>query len=617
MRDSAFQIKDPGQEQGLFAARVVAAGVLILFAFGGLIARLVYLQVLNHQHFATLSEGNRVRIESIAPTRGLIFDRDGVLLAENVPSYQLELIPEQVEDMEGTLERLRELVSVRESDLERFRGLLERQRRFEPVPLRRQLSDEEVARFSVHRHEFPGVDIQARLARRYPLGELTAHATGYLGAITRPELERLDPSEYSGASVVGKTGLEATYEELLHGRTGSRRVETNAQGRRLRVLETADQPVPGADLILTLDADIQAAADKAMAGRRGAVVAIDPRTGGVLALVSKPAFDPNRFIGGIDRETYARLANDPREPLFNRAVRGRYPPGSTVKPFLGLAGLVENLINPDETVKCKGKFELPGQSRPYRDWKSHGDTDLGAAIAESCDVYFYKLALELRIDRMHDILTSFGMGRHTGIDLPGERSGLIPSREWKRQTRGLPWYPGETVITGIGQGFTLVTPIQLAHATAMLAGRGEGRRPHMLKSVRSASTGQVREAETESVSPLESATPEQWQRIIDGMERVVHGDKGTARHLGFNLDFRMAGKTGTAQVFTLGEDQEYKEEELAETLRDHALFIGFAPVETPRVAVAVIVEHGGSGSSTAGPVARRIIEAALAELEGQ
>lgn len=612
-------LRDKAGEGRVVRRRLLVASVGAFLLVGLLAGRIAMLQVAGYQHYASLSQENRVRIAPVEPTRGLIFDRDGRLLAENVPAFRLTVIPEQVADMDTLLERLQAIVELSATDLERFAELRERQRRFQEIPLKLRLTQEEVARLAVNRHRFPGVEVKSHLTRFYPFGATGAHAIGYVGRISEQELRQVDASEYRGSSVIGKSGVERFYEEQLHGRMGLDRIETNALGRALRTLER-DAPVPGEDLHLTLDIELQRAAEVALGEHSGAVVALDPRDGAVLALASQPSFDPNLFVTGISLEAFRRLQEQPRTPLFNRALRGRYPPGSVIKPFLGLAGVASGTVDPDEEFVCRGLFRLPNVSRPWRDWKrgGHGEIELTEAIAQSCDIYFYDLAYEMGIDAMHEWMTGFGFGRPSGIDLPGERTGVMPSREWKRTHRGEPWYHGETINTGIGQGYMLATPVQLATSTAMLANRGRPVRPHLV----AASEGPEDDAPQALappepvISPLDLENPAPWQEAIDGMAEVVHGRRGTARAVGLDVPYRMAGKTGTAQVFGLAQDEEYEEDEIPRELRDHALFIAFAPLEAPRVAVAVIAEHGGSGSGTAAPIARRVIDAWLDQKGG-
>ncbi|MGD9388404.1 MAG: penicillin-binding protein 2 [Gammaproteobacteria bacterium] len=613
---SIHRLKDHWREQRMFLGRVIAAAVVVALLAGLVMYRLVDLQVVKFEHFSRLSQGNRVRLEAVPPVRGLLFDRAGRALAENRPSYQLELIPEQVEDLEQTLAELQGLGLVRAEDLPRIRGQIRSQRRFEPTVLRARLSDEEAGRFAVHRPRFPGVDIQARLARQYPLGAVAAHAIGYVGAVSEADLQRLDSANYAGTAQTGKIGAERAWEDVLHGTTGVRQLLVNAQGRTLQELERTDA-TPGRDVHLTLDLELQALAEEQLGDRRGAVVALDPRNGHVLALASTPAFDPNLFSMGISSVRYRELQGDRDQPLFNRALRGQYPPGSTIKPMLALGGLHYGLTTPSDTVYCPGWFSLPNHSHRYRDWKreGHGTVDLEDSVAQSCDVYFYRLAVTLGIDRMHDFLALFGLGIPTGIDIPGERDGLLPSREWKRtafrQPQDQVWFPGETVITGIGQGYMLATPLQLAQATAILATRGRGYRPTLLAAIEDPVTGVREESEPLALPPLE-LNPAQVEEAIDAMIAVVHGERGTARAIGLDSPWTIAGKTGTAQVVGIAQGEEYDEEETEERHRPHALFIAFAPAENPRIALSVLVENGASGSTAAAPVARALIDNWLA-----
>jgi penicillin-binding protein 2 len=601
----------------LFESRLITNRAILLLVLGGilltiLLFRLLYLQVVSHEHFTTLSEDNRVKLQPLPPNRGLIFDRNGILLAENLPSYRLEITPEQVDDMSTTLSALEDIIEVRDIDRNRFEKLRRRKPRFEAIPLRFHLNDEEVARFSVNRHRFPGVDITAGLARHYPHGPLAVHALGYVGRIDEKALKTLDSSNYRGTTHVGKNGIEKTYEELLHGKVGLQQVEITAQGRIIRVLNSTP-PVSGHNLYLTLDSRVQAVAEQAFDDYSGTAIAIDPNNGDILAFVSLPTYDPNPFVNGIDYDDYAALRNNDREPLFNRALRGQYPPGSTVKPFMGLAGLEAGVTGSHSKTYCPGFYMLPGKDRKYRDWKrtGHGTVDLNIAITQSCDVYFYDLAQSLGIDRIHDYLQNFGFGKATGIDIQGELSGLLPSREWKRSHRDLPWFPGETIITGIGQGFFLVTPIQLATATAALANGGRMLQPKIVHADQDAESDDLIPHQPQLQKTITINEQQHWDQVIAAMTDVVHSARGTARRIGTDSPYRIAGKTGTAQVFGLKEEEKYDAEAIAEKLRDHALFIAFAPIDKPRIAVAVIVENGGGGGSVAAPIARKIMDAYL------
>ena len=605
---------DSSRESFLISMRAVGAALIVGLLTLLLVGRLVHLQIFKHQHFTTLSENNRVKIVPIAPTRGLIFDRRGEILAQNLPAYSLEVVPEAVEDLDALIAELRGIIEITGEDEEAFFAALARKRRFERVPLRLRLEDREVARFSVNRHRFPGVDVGARLIRSYPLGELGVHLVGYVGRINKRELDRIDRADYRGTSHIGKTGVEASYEDWLHGTVGYQRVETNAQGRILRVLERHD-PVPGGNLYLGMDARLQRTAEAALGDENGAIVALEPMTGAVLAMASSPGVDPNLFASGIDVETYRALQRSPDRPLFNRAVNGQYPPGSTIKPFVGLAGLERGIGHARGKTWCPGWFTLPGRKHRYRDWKKYGHGRIGLhdAIVQSCDVYFYELALATGIDRMHEYLSSFGFGERTGIKLGGESRGLVPSRAWKRNARGEPWFPGETLITGIGQGYVLATPLQLATATAAIAMRGVRLRPRLVDRAVDPASGDVEEFEPETIASIRLVEASNWERIIEAMTGVVHGPRGTARRINDGISYRMAGKTGTAQVFTVRQNEEYDARKLDKKLHDHGLFIAFAPVERPRIAVAVVVENGGSGSGAAAPLARTVIDAYLGD----
>jgi penicillin-binding protein 2 len=602
-------IKDYLFESRLFMQRSIQALVFAALLIGALVGRLIYLQVVAHEHFITLSDDNRIKILPLPPNRGLIFDRNGLILADNLPSYRLEITPEQVRNMPDTLDSLAKVVNIRDVDRKRFDTLRARTPAFKPVPLRFHLSDEEVARFAIDRHRFPGVDIVAGLSRHYPHGPLGAHALGYVGRVDERDLQRIDASNYSGTTHIGKVGVERTYEDLLHGTVGFSQVETNAEGRVLRTL-LRTPPVPGDNLYLTLDAELQNVAEQAFQDNAGAAVVIDPNSGDVLAFVSQPTYDPNLFVNGIDSATYRALNSDTQRPLFNRALRGQYPPGSTIKPFVGLGGLEQGITSPQAHTYCPGFYRLPGKQRKYRDWKrvGHGTVDLHSAIAESCDVYFYDLALSMGIDRLHQFLSQFGFGVATGIDISGELGGLLPSREWKRGARSEPWFPGETLITGIGQGFVLTTPVQLASATATLGMYGGRVKPHIVASTQKYDEFELTPLAVETPQSIAVLDRHHWTEVIDAMREVVHGKRGTARKIGVDTDYDIAGKTGTAQVFGLKEEEKYDAEKLAKELHDHSLFVAFAPVDKPRVAIAVVVEHGGSGSAVAAPIARTILD---------
>ena len=602
--------KDNAAESELFFHRALVVLLAVFLALLAVAGRLVYLQVFNHDRFTTLADSNRIRLQPLPPTRGFIFDRNGVLLADNLASYHLEITREQVKDLDETLAELRDRIALTDADIERFRRLSRRSPPYDGVPLRFQLTDEEIAKLSIDLYRLPGVDIKADLTRRYPLGSRAVHAIGYVGRIDENELRRIDPGQYSGSTHIGKIGVERSYEEVLHGRTGWQQVETNAEGRPLRVLSRTP-PTPGQNIYLSIDIRLQAVAEKALEGYNGAIVALDPRNGEVLALASQPVYDPNPFVNGIDTVSYRALNTSKDKPLLNRALRGMYPPGSTIKPLMALAGLDYGVVNRYSRVFCPGFYRLPGVSHKFRDWKhgGHGSVDMDRAIAQSCDVYFYDLALNIGIDRIHDFLQQFSMGQPTGIDLPGEKGGVLPSQTWKRKSYKQNWFAGDTLSAGIGQGYFLATPLQLAHAVATLSQRGLRFLPRVLYATEDPGTRLKTLEPPRSAPPVVVKNPRDWEPVINGMIHVVEG--GTAHRIGIGAKYRIAGKTGTAQVFTLGQGEKYNAKQLSKNLLDHALFIAFAPVEEPRIAVAVIAEHGGGGSSTAAPLARKVMDAWL------
>ena len=615
-------IKDVHSERRLFLARVILAAVVSIVLLGTVVARLIQLQVADHQLFAEKAQGNRVRIEPVPPIRGLVFDRKGRVIAENLPAYQLELIPEQVDDLDDTLNRLAAINLIEFEDIARFKELSRSGPHFKPVTLKFRLTEEEIANFAIQRPRFPGVDFRPRLVRHYPDGELVAHAVGYVGALNTDDLQRLDSASYAGTSHTGKTGVESSFESDLHGDAGYRHLIANARGRQvpgdsselLDSLPVDQVPVPGANAYLSIDLDLQRIAAKALEGHRGALVAIDPLTGEILALVSAPSFDPNLFAVGMSTSQYRELRDNPDMPLFNRAVRGAYPPGSTIKPMLALAALETGATNLTRKTICHGYFQLPGNEHRYRDWKpeGHGPVDLHDAIEQSCDVYFYGISVDIGIDDMHDYLDRFGLGTKSGVDVGGESSGLVPSREWKkanfRDRDNQRWYHGETVIASIGQGYMLATPLQLASAAAALATRGQRYRPHMVAAIEDPLTGERRMIRPERLPDVEISNEFYWENVIGAMHDVMQGPRGTARAVGFGAPYEMAGKSGTAQVVSIAQDEEYDDAELEERLRDHALFISFAPLDEPRIAVALIVENGESGSGVAAPIAKAIMD---------
>jgi penicillin-binding protein 2 len=608
-----YTLKDNSVENQIFVHRIIAAFCIVVVLTIGLGIRLVYLQIVGHEHYATLAKENSVKIQPLVPTRGMIYDRNGKVLAENTQSFSLELIPEQISDLDGTLARLQELLNIPNEKIEQFQKQRKRQKRFISTPLLLSMTDEEIAKFAVQRPYFTGVDIQSRLVRHYPYSDLAAHVVGYVSRINEAEMKTLPMSEYRGSSHVGKLGVESFYETQLHGKTGYAEMETNVQSRAINTFNTVP-PVAGANLYLTLDIDLQKTAYDALEGYNGAVVALDVQTGGVLVFSSRPGFDPNPFVVGIDYDAYQALQSSENQPLYNRALRGLYPPGSTMKPFVALAGLEYNAIGFEQTHYCPGFYQLPNVPHKYRDWKhgGHGAVSMSEAITESCDVYFYSLASVLGIDNMHRFLQQFGFGEKSGIDLVGEKTGLLPSREWKQQQKNQAWYPGETLITGIGQGYLQVTPIQLARATATLANGGKVVTPFLVDKMVTATETQSNSKTEANVIPLKVAN---MQHIADAMVNVVHDAHGTAKNIGKHITYHIAGKTGTAQVFNIKQEARYNENAIDFKLRDHALFIAFAPAENPKIAVAVVVENGGHGGSVAAPIAGKVIAQYLESLE--
>lgn len=608
-----YPFNDNAVGNRLFLQRIVAAFFVITLLSAALIVRLIYLQVVGHEHYASLAKENSVKIMPLVPTRGIIYDRNGKVLADNTPSYSLDLIPEQISDMDDTLQRLQKLLDIPPDKIDLFEKQRKRQKRFTSSSLLLNMSDDELAKFAVVRPYFPGVDIRTHLVRHYPYGDLAAHVIGYVGRINEAEMKDLPMAEYRGSTHIGKLGIESSYEQILHGKTGYAEIETNVQARSLNTL-SENNPEPGANLHLTLDIDLQKTAFDALEGYNGAVVAIDIKTGGVLVFASRPGFDPNPFVVGISNDAYKALSQSNDQPLYNRALRGLYPPGSTIKPFIALAGLEYEAISAPQKLFCPGSYQIPGTTHKYRDWRKggHGSVNMNQAITQSCDVYFYRLAGLLGIDRMHAFLQQFGFGEKTGIDLSGEKSGLVPSRQWKQEHKNRDWALGETLITGIGQGFLQVTPLQLARATATLANRGNTVMPFLVDKIVSPNGTQAPPRPARQTIPLHSAN---IYSVIEGMVNVVHSDRGTAKSIGWGIPYQIAGKTGTAQVFNIKQNAKYNENAIDFKLRDHALFIAFAPVDDPQIAVAVVAENGGHGGSIAAPMAAKVIKQYLHHLK--
>ncbi len=607
----ATPLKNLDRELARFHGRLKAGAAFVLLLAATLLGRAFYLQIMQHEYYIQRAESNRISLVPVAPNRGLILDRKDRILAENYSAYTLELARAQPRDLETMLAEVGKLIEITPGELRRFRRLLAESHEFETVPLKSKLTDEEVAILAANHYRLPGVEVKARLFRNYQAGPGMAHVVGFIGRINDRDLKGLRESgreqNYRGTVHIGKTGLEQSYETILHGRTGFNQMETDASGRAVRALSRIP-PVPGKDLRLYLDAELQAVAEHAFGDYTGGLVALDPNTGGVLALVSKPGFDPNLFVDGIDPETWKALNESPERPMVNRVLRGIYPPGSTIKPFMGLAGLELGVRKPGDSIVDPGYFSLPNSSHQYRDWKrgGHGIVDLRKAIAQSCDTYFYKLAVDMGIDRMHDYLAKFSLGERTGIDLDGESPGLLPSRDWKQRRWKQIWYPGETVIAGIGQGYHLTTPLQLATATAMLANGGKRIEPRLVQAVRDPLT-HVWQAQPVVVRGQLALKPEDLAVVRQGMMDAMRPG-GTASAAAAGAPYTIAGKTGTAQVVGIKQGARYDASRLSRQYRDHALFIAYAPAENPTIVVAVMVENGGHGGSTAAPIARAVFD---------
>lgn len=606
-------LKDNPVESQLFLGRIISAFIIIIILISVLIIRLIYLQIAGHQHYSTLAKENSIKLEPTVPSRGIIYDNRGNILAENTQTYSLELVPEQVSDLDDTLVRLKKLLNIPNEKIEQFQKLRKRQKRFTGIPLLSNMTEEEMAKFAVVRPFYRGVDVHIRQSRNYPYGDLISHVVGYVGRINENELKELPIAEYRGSTFIGKLGVEGSYESELHGKTGYSEIETNVQGRPLKTLKEVD-PIAGANLYLTLDMELQKTAYDALESYTGAVVAIEVKTGGVLTFVSRPGFDPNPFVVGISNNAYQALQTSPDQPLYNRALRGLYPPGSTIKPFMAMAGLEFATVGAKQQLFCPGYYQLPNDPHRYRDWKKsgHGGVNVSEAITQSCDVYFYRLAGMLGIDRIHSFLQQFGFGEKTGIDLDEEKSGLLPSREWKLGKKKQVWFPGETLIAGIGQGYHQVTPLQLARATATLANKGKIVTPHLVGKIVPDAT--IREAE---ITPKKTIplNPANIKTVTDAMVNVIHSNRGTARSIGLDINYKIAGKTGTAQVINIKQNASYNEHQIDKKNRDHALFIAFAPADNPKIAIAVIVENGGHGGSVAAPIAAQVIKQYLRDRE--
>lgn len=610
-RGRGVEMRDLVRDLQRFQLRLAICGGGVLFAFFVLLLRFVYLQVVQHEYYLTLAENNRISVLPVIPNRGLILDRNGVVIAHNYSAYTLEITPKEVGAIEPLIDALAEIIDIQPKDRKRFRKLLEERHDLDSLPIRTRLTDEEVARFAVNRYRFPGVQINARLFRHYPNGELASHVLGYIGRISDRDKEALEKkgiaANYSGSDYIGKVGLEEKYEKELHGVTGFEQVETDAGGRAVRTLRRI-LPVSGNNLHLALDVRLQEVAERVFGNRRGALVAIEPSTGGVLALVSKPGFDPNQFVEGIDPQNWEVLNTASDKPLNNRALQGVYPPGSTFKPFMALAGLELGKRSPQYTIYDPGYFILGGAAHRFRDWKQggHGMVDLHRSIVISCDTYYYGLAQDLGIDSIHQFIGQFGFGKRTGIDISGESGGLLPSQEWKQKRFGQKWFGGDTISVGIGQGYNLATPMQLAFATAILANSGVVYRPHLVRQIEDSQSGDRRTIEAEPFTTF-TIKNDNLTRVRDAMIDV-NKSGGTAAAAFAGAPYAVAGKTGTAQVVAMKQNEKYDESKVAEQHRDHALYIAYAPADAPRIALAILVENGGHGGSAAAPIARAVFD---------
>jgi len=601
----SFELKDARLEKEIFKRRSLLASAIIVLMLGILASRMFYLQVTQYEVFATKSENNRVQLKPIPPIRGLIFDRNGELLAENLPTHSLTIVPERVDDMEHTLGLIDALVKLSDEERASFQKRVKQWRRpYEAIPVKYRLSEEAIAKLMVNTYFLPGVQVEAELIRHYPRGMNFAHVLGYVGQMNEKEKKKLDPVRYKATRRVGKIGIEKRYEDLLHGEVGYQKVETNAQGRVLKVLDR-EPPEPGHNLHLHLDANLQKVAVNAFNGRRGALVAMEPSTGGILAMVSSPAYDPNLFVNGISHVDYSSLRDSLDIPLFDRASRGQYPPGSTMKPFIGLSFLEAGTTDWSEKVEDPGWYMLENDERVYRDWKrdGHGHVNLRHAMIESCDTYFYEMSFRTGIDQISPFLSQFGFGEDTSMDVGNALPALLPTRDWKKIHRGRSWYAGDTLNLGLGQGYMLATPLQLATATSVFAQKGQWNRAKLVQYI-----NERMNVDSNPIPNVEIKNPDDWDRMAKAMEGVITHHRGTARAISKNLNYRIAGKTGTAQVVGIKQNEEYDSEALEERQRDHALFVAFAPIEDPKIAVAVIVENGESAGLTAAPIAREVMD---------
>ncbi|MDB4512208.1 penicillin-binding protein 2 [Arenicella sp.] len=604
------ELKDYLRETNLIHARLIAMVVFLVLLTLVMLVRTWYLQVYSFQRFEVLSKDNRVRLVPVPPVRGQIYDRNGKVLAENIPVFTLEILPTEVDDLNALLDELTKIIQISPAEVSKLKSQVRVRPDFEKQILKVNLSEEEVARFVVNQHRLTGADVQARLQRHYPYAGELVHVLGYVGRINQRELEQIDRKAYQGTEYIGKLGIEAKYEDVLLGEVGFQQVETNAHGRIVRVLDN-NPAVSGHDIYLNIDADLQVKAREYLDGRRGSVIAVEPSSGDILAFVSNPVYDPNKFVNGIDHRSYNALRDDLQRPLLNRALNGRYAPGSTIKGLVALAGLHDGW-DKDTHVTCPGYYRLKGSTHKYRCWREggHGSINMIESIMQSCNVFYYHLANVLGIDKLHDFLGNMGLGQKTGIDLIGEPSGLMPSQEWKRRVHDQPWYPGETLITGIGQGFVLATPLQLSVVTATLANYGKRVEPRLVDrlSYRDENFEEVEIPQQGQTLPTTEVRDEDYATVIEGMRQVIEGARGTARAIGRGAKYSIAGKSGTAQVVNIAQGARYDEDLLTEFQRKHALFVAFAPIEEPQIAVSIVIENGGGGSANAAPVARKVMD---------
>ncbi len=604
-------IRDHSAEANLVARRTVVSIIFVCVLMSIIIVNLYQLQVRQYDDYQTRSNGNRIKVLPVAPNRGLIYDRNGEILAENKPVFSLEITPEEVDNLDNTIQALSTLMSLTDSEVKEFKSSLKRQRRFKPLSIRQQLSHEDVALFSAKQHQFPGVSIEARLSRNYPFKDTLTHTLGYVARINKKDLAKLEENDqlanYAATHDIGKQGVEKFHERTLHGVVGYQQVEVNNQGRIIRVL-SFEPPLPGKDIVLNIDINMQKKAQEVLAGRRGSVVVTDPNDGSVLALYSSPSYDPNLFVHGISQKEYSKLLASKNSPLLNRATQGRYPPASTIKPHLALLGLEEGVIEESIEIRDRGTYRLKNVDHVWRDWKKygHGMVNVTKSIEVSCDIYYYDLAYKLGIDRISDAMQLFGFGRRTGIDLMEESGANMPSRGWKRARFNEPWYIGDTIPVGIGQSYWNATPLQLAQSLNFLINKGQRHTPRLIKGYMV--EGAVNKLPIEIQTPIPMVDENNWDIVLDALYGTVNRDHGTAHTAFRNTDYISAGKTGTAQLFSVAQDAEYEEENVSARLKDNAMYIGYAPYVDPEISISVVIENAGGGSSNAAPAARIVMD---------